>query len=84
MHKIEKTNVFYLFIEERNKNDTKRKNYYSKMKKTVYELISFSKDFPVGHIVQIMINISYGLREMIRDSRDFNYESYFTKGISNN
>ena len=80
MDNINKSNVFYLFIDQGNPSNKKQKDSYSKYDDYVEKEISFSSQFPKSTIIQIIKNKDYGLKEMILQKRSFNYESYFFNG----
>lgn len=80
MDRISQTNVFYLFIDQGGAADSRGKASFSRIGEFVEQEISFSEQFPKSTIVQIIRNKDYGLKEMIRQQRSFNYESYFFNG----
>lgn len=80
MDHISQTNVFYLFIDQRGHSNSASKRSFSKYRDFVENKISFSENFPASTVIQIIKNKEYGLKEMIRDKRSFNYESYFFNG----
>jgi hypothetical protein len=80
MDKIHKSKVFYLFIDQVKSSSMKIKQTFLKYETFVEQTISFSKQYPISNLVQIIRNKEYGLKEMIRDKRNFNYESYFFNG----
>ena len=83
MDNINKSNVFYLFIDQGNSSNKKSKESFAKYNEYVEKEISFSSQFPKSTIIQIIKNKDYGLKEMILQKRSFNYESYFFNGKIN-
>ena len=72
--------VFYLFVDQVKSTTAKNKKAFMKFDAFVEEEISFSEHFPKTTIIQIIRNKQYGLKEMLRDKRNFDYEAYFFNG----
>lgn len=77
---VKKVNTFYLYLRRKNFKDalTKKKH---KLRQTMLEAeLLLAKNFPVDVLLQVAENEAYNLREITRDRRNINYESYFTRG----
>lgn len=73
MDNIQGAKVFYLFLGPPRASN-------SKLEIFVENELALSWDYPKANLVQVLRNKDYGLREMIRDKRSFDYEAYFFNG----
>ena len=80
MSDLKQSNLFYLFISNRNTGNLSQKQNFKNLKNIVNRRFSFSKYYPIENVIQIIQNSNYGIKQMLAEKRTFNYSAYFRNG----
>lgn len=79
---VKQVNTLCLYSRSREPGDSMGEKKHRLQSTLLRKAMQLGSDFPMDVIEQVSANQSYGLRELARDKRSVNYESYFRAGWS--